>query len=69
MLNYEKCLEKMKPWDVAAGSLIVEEAGGAIYNLAGHRPISIVAANRDLVKIISQEIDASGINVEGCEVD
>jgi myo-inositol-1(or 4)-monophosphatase len=33
---------KLKPWDVAAGTLIVREAGGTVSDLAG-RPVSLDA--------------------------
>src|SRR4029077_15903437 len=44
----------LKPWDVAAGSLLVEEAGGKVTNSAGPRLVlsagRIVATNRRLHK-------------------
>jgi myo-inositol-1(or 4)-monophosphatase len=41
---------RLKPWDIAAGGLVVEEAGGVVTNLAGDQdylstPCSILAAN------------------------
>jgi myo-inositol-1(or 4)-monophosphatase len=40
---------KLKPWDVAAGALLVREAGGRVTGGAGHRfdvdEPSIVASN------------------------
>lgn len=41
---------KIKPWDIAAGTLIVEEAGGKVTNLHGEAdymkpPYSVIAAN------------------------
>jgi myo-inositol-1(or 4)-monophosphatase len=40
---------KLRPWDTAAGRLIVEEAGGVVSDLAGHTPAldsaEIVASN------------------------
>lgn len=49
----------INPWDVAAGTLIVEEAGGVVTNLAGERdyfkpPYSIVAANAGLHPVMMQ---------------
>jgi myo-inositol-1(or 4)-monophosphatase len=38
----------LSPWDWAAGRLLVEEAGGAVQELAGE-PLGLVAANPALV--------------------
>jgi myo-inositol-1(or 4)-monophosphatase len=55
------------PWDIAAGKLIVEEAGGVVTHADGNSiqltiPLTIVAANpglnRQMVKIIANSIDA-----------
>ncbi len=44
--------DRLKPWDVAAGALIVEEAGGLVTNLAGEpfdvRTGQLVTANAAL---------------------
>ena len=44
---------RLNPWDIAAGGLIVEEAGGIVTTLSGDRqylsaPCSILAANPHL---------------------
>lgn len=52
---------RLKPWDVAAGALLVKEAGGAVTNYAGEpynvRDHRIVASNRhihdQLLKVLS----------------
>ncbi len=57
------CMETFKPWDVAAASLIVEEAGGKVTDLAGQpwnvRSRDLLFSNgllhRDLLKILSGE--------------
>ena len=47
---------KVKPWDVAAGALIVEEAGGRVEYLPDHPAIAIIAGNDHLVKLIRAEL-------------
>ncbi|UWG99007.1 inositol monophosphatase [Dehalobacter sp. DCM] len=42
----------LSPWDVAAGMLIVEEAGGRIIQLEQKRGISIIAANEHIAQQI-----------------
>ena len=44
---------KLYPWDVAAGTLIVEEAGGVVTDFSGGRPLDIygqetLASNRGI---------------------
>jgi myo-inositol-1(or 4)-monophosphatase len=36
---------KLKPWDVAAGVLLIEEAGGRVTDLAG-KPLDITAPRK-----------------------
>lgn len=47
----------LKPWDVCAGSLIVEEAGGEIMPFRDDRDISIVAGNRHVIKAIYERLN------------
>lgn len=44
-------------WDICAGSLIVEEAGGIIYHFRPDRNISIIAGNETIVEKIRKKID------------
>ncbi len=44
---WEKCL---KLWDIAAGQLIVEEAGGVVEGFCEGRPIALVAGSKELVQ-------------------
>lgn len=46
----------LSPWDMCAGALIVEEAGGCIRSFRQNRGISIIAGNADIVKKISEII-------------
>lgn len=43
-------------WDVAAGELIVAEAGGVVESLRDNRGVSIVAGNRRMVDIMRQYV-------------
>lgn len=43
-------------WDVAAGVLIVAEAGGVVESLRDNRGVSIVAGNRRMVDIMRQYV-------------
>lgn len=43
---------KLKPWDIAAGSLIVTEAHGVIIPLPEYRPMALIAANPALANLI-----------------
>lgn len=47
---------KLSPWDVAAGNLLVEEAGGKIVHFRQDRGISLVAGNSTLCDKILAEI-------------
>lgn len=45
----------LSPWDIAAGAILVEEAGGVITDMKGNpidfsRPSPVLAANRELLK-------------------
>ena len=39
---------KLRPWDVAAGSLIVEEAGGTVFTNRVGDSLSVIAGNKNL---------------------
>ncbi|MDL2283012.1 inositol monophosphatase [Odoribacter sp. OttesenSCG-928-G04] len=39
-------------WDICAGALIVEEAGGVIHHFRNDRNVSIIAGNREIVEKI-----------------
>ncbi|KAK0092971.1 hypothetical protein PV326_000213 [Microctonus aethiopoides] len=54
-------MDYLKPWDVAAGYLIVEEAGGTVINTKGGpfnimEPMTIAAGTKSLAKDISKLI-------------
>jgi myo-inositol-1(or 4)-monophosphatase len=46
----------LSPWDVAAGILLVEEAGGEVFHFRQDRKISLVAGNTAIVQLIRDEI-------------
>lgn len=46
----------LSPWDMCAGALIVEEAGGCIEAFRENRGISIIAGNAAIVKKIREKI-------------
>ena len=46
----------LKRWDIAAGMLIVQEAGGTILNFRDDRNYSIIAGNEKICKVIEKEI-------------
>lgn len=48
----------LSPWDVAAGILILEEAGGKVIRLEEKRGISLVAANASIAEQILEGIAA-----------
>lgn len=47
----------LSPWDVAAGQLIIEEAGGKIVFLKEKRGISLVTGNESICQRILDELD------------
>lgn len=47
----------LSPWDMCAGALIVEEAGGCIETFRENRGISIIAGNADMVRKIREKIN------------
>lgn len=58
----------LAPWDVAAGTLIVTEAGGVVQPWAGKRGNAVVAGNSRLVHQINRElawVDLHGISLVG----
>ena len=48
----------LNPWDVCAGQLIVQEAGGIVIPLCGNRKISIIAGPEALVKELETAINS-----------
>lgn len=46
----------LHPWDICAGTLLVEEAGGTVRPFREDRGISIIAGNEVLVKKIGEKI-------------
>lgn len=46
----------LNPWDMCAGALMVEEAGGIVVPFRENRGISIIAGNMQLVEKIGQKI-------------
>lgn len=46
----------LKPWDVAAGSLLVEEAGGYIVDLPHKRGVSLVAGSEKTCRMILEQL-------------
>lgn len=60
----------LKPWDYAAGALLVKEAGGRITDFAGgeialDRPCSIVAGAPQISRILVQDYMGGGADVHG----
>jgi len=52
----------LKPWDVAAGLLIIREAGGVVSDIDGREPLltgNIVAANEPIHAELSRELKAA----------
>ena len=45
----------LKAWDMAAGALCVEEAGGQVLPFLQGRGVSIMAGHRKIVKLLSAE--------------
>ncbi|MCX7780509.1 MAG: inositol monophosphatase [Negativicutes bacterium] len=48
----------LSPWDVAAGALLVEEAGGTVILFRSDRGVSLIAGNPVLCEAIYREIQA-----------
>ncbi|NBI07403.1 inositol monophosphatase family protein [Senegalia massiliensis] len=48
----------LKSWDVAAGILIIKEAGGEVVDISGGKNVSIIAGNKKMIKLIEKEIKA-----------
>ena len=46
----------LSKWDIAAGKLIIQEAGGIVKDMENKRGESIIAGNRSLVKLIENEL-------------
>lgn len=46
----------LQPWDMCAGALLVEEAGGTIYHFRQNRNISIIAGNPLILSKIKDKI-------------
>ncbi len=58
----------LAPWDVAAGTLLVTEAGGVVQPWVGKRGNAVVAGNARIVHQISKElasVDLHGISIVG----
>ncbi len=49
---------KVNPWDIAVGTLLVEEAGGVVHYLEDHPPITLIAGNEAICGLVRREIDA-----------
>lgn len=46
----------LQEWDMCAGALIVEEAGGKIFYFRENRGISLIAANEPMIALIKEKI-------------
>lgn len=46
----------LQPWDVCAGGLIVEEAGGVVYHFRDNRNVSVITGNPMIVEKIKEKI-------------
>ncbi len=57
----------LKPWDVAAGSLMIREAGGLVCDFAGTENYldngNIVAANPKILKLLLQQVRPHLVNI------
>ena len=58
----------LQPWDMAAGALLVKEAGGIIMDYSGNdidftKQSSIIAGNIDIVKALRNEIDSVNLTI------
>ncbi|WP_322785786.1 inositol monophosphatase family protein [Orenia marismortui] len=47
---------ELKPWDIAAGSLIIEEAGGRVITFSKEAKLTIIAANKILSTTLMEKI-------------
>lgn len=47
---------KVNRWDIAAGALFVEEAGGKVIYLPSKKGISLIAGNERICNLIHQEL-------------
>lgn len=56
----------LNPWDLAAGRLVVEEAGGVVRGLRGGPPSAamVVAGRRPLVDVLADRLEALGADAE-----
>lgn len=57
----------LAPWDVAAGSLLVTEAGGVVQPWSGKRGNAVIAGNSRLVHLINRELAA--VDLHGISMD
>jgi myo-inositol-1(or 4)-monophosphatase len=62
--RYDGCWDhNLKPWDMAAGIVIIREAGGHVSDAAGGEAMletgSIVAANGDIIRLLTPLLTAS----------
>ncbi|MCK8825680.1 inositol monophosphatase family protein [Fuchsiella alkaliacetigena] len=48
---------KLKKWDLAAGALLVQEAGGKVLTFENEKGINIIAANQKMVKLLLAELN------------
>lgn len=58
----------LQPWDMAAGALLVKEAGGIVVDYSGNdlnvmQSSSIIAGNIDIVKALRNEIDSVNLTI------
>jgi myo-inositol-1(or 4)-monophosphatase len=58
----------LQPWDMAAGALLVKEAGGIVIDYSGNdlnvlKSSSIIAGNIDIVKALQNEIDSVNLTI------
>lgn len=58
----------LQPWDMAAGALLVKEAGGIVIDYSGNdlnvmQSSSIIAGNIDIVKSLQNEIDSVNLTI------
>ena len=58
----------LQPWDMAAGALLVKEAGGIVIDYSGNdlnimQSSSIIAGNIDIVKALRNEIDSVNLTI------